>query len=53
VIFMGEFSGLCQMCRIRPASHACRLCGRIVCDRDYDVKLGLCASCKRGKTLAK
>jgi hypothetical protein len=50
---MGEARMLCHICGIRPATHTCKLCGRAVCDEDFDAKLGVCNSCKHGRAIRK
>ncbi len=36
---------LCEVCRRRPATRRCRLCGRLVCSEDYDESRGICRFC--------
>lgn len=43
--------GLCSVCG-KPAKNSCKMCGRIFCDDHFDKKLGICNSCKRGRTLS-
>ncbi len=40
--------GLCHICG-RPATNTCQMCGKQVCDKHYDSKLGMCLSCKMGR----
>ncbi len=35
----------CVICERKEAVHKCRLCGRPVCDDDYDQSTGLCSVC--------
>jgi hypothetical protein len=44
-----EVTVLCDICGKRLAKHTCRLCGRRVCNEDFDEKLGICKSCKLGR----
>lgn len=46
---MNDVKKLCQICGIRIAERTCPLCGRGVCDKDFDAKAGICISCKRGR----
>ncbi len=45
---MSGMVGLCNVCG-KMAKHTCKLCGKSVCDKHYDEKLGLCTSCKGGR----
>lgn len=36
----------CVICGINDALYKCRLCGRMVCSKDYDHVIGLCSICK-------
>jgi hypothetical protein len=36
---------LCEICRSRPAKHKCPICGRRVCDEDWDNVKGVCILC--------
>ena len=46
---MSDVKTLCQICGTRLATKTCPLCGRSVCDVDFDKKVGICNSCKRGR----
>ena len=35
----------CEICRENEPSHVCRLCGRRVCDEDYDERGEICIAC--------
>ena len=48
---MSDVKTLCQICKTRLAAHTCPLCGRAVCDSDFDKKAGICNSCKRGRRM--
>ncbi|MCL5100566.1 MAG: hypothetical protein M1122_01245 [Candidatus Marsarchaeota archaeon] len=39
---------LCHICG-RIAHRTCKMCGRPVCDKDMDLKTGLCNVCSSGK----
>ncbi|MES3161418.1 MAG: hypothetical protein PPP55_07575 [Halorubrum sp.] len=41
-------TGICQVCESAPAGHACRTCGRQVCDDHWNDGVGACAACARG-----
>jgi hypothetical protein len=43
---------LCHMCG-KKADKTCRMCGRPVCDDDYDSKTGTCSACKSGRRIVK
>ncbi len=45
---MEEKAGLCRICG-RAGRHTCRLCGKLVCDNDYDKSAKMCVICKMGK----
>jgi hypothetical protein len=36
---------LCEICGEKPATHRCPLCGRWVCDDDWDEERGVCTLC--------
>jgi hypothetical protein len=36
---------LCEICGKREAKHKCPLCGRLVCDEDWDESKGVCILC--------
>ncbi len=36
---------VCEICGARPASRRCPLCGRYVCDEDWDSERGVCILC--------
>jgi len=36
---------LCDICGMKPAKYECRLCGRKVCEEDYDHEKKLCKVC--------
>ena len=44
---MADKSGLCRVCG-RIGRHTCKLCGRFVCDADYDTGMQICVICKKG-----
>ncbi|MCW6161004.1 MAG: hypothetical protein LVQ97_02355 [Candidatus Micrarchaeales archaeon] len=46
---MSEFEVLCDICKKRIAKNVCKLCGRRICNDDFDMATGLCKSCKRGR----
>jgi len=48
---MSEIATMCYICRRKLATRICRLCGKAVCDDDYDGKAGLCNNCKSGRVL--
>jgi hypothetical protein len=39
---------LCQVCETETADHACRQCGRQVCERHYDRTDAACTVCATG-----
>ncbi|HIH50461.1 MAG: hypothetical protein ABSE71_01435 [Candidatus Micrarchaeaceae archaeon] len=45
---MAEKAGLCRICG-KIGKHTCKLCGRFVCDDDYDSSAKMCTVCKRGR----
>ena len=47
---MNEMKKLCVVCG-KIAEHACRLCGKIVCNDHYDKKSGLCLDHAKGRRL--
>lgn len=42
---MADLMGLCSICGKPGAMHSCHLCGRLVCDRCYVFKKGVCIEC--------
>ncbi|RLG83376.1 MAG: hypothetical protein DRO40_04835 [Thermoprotei archaeon] len=36
----------CSICGIANAEYKCRICGRLVCSRDYIKSQGICLICK-------
>ncbi|MCD6488318.1 MAG: hypothetical protein J7K21_03740, partial [Desulfurococcales archaeon] len=36
---------VCEICGLEPTRYQCRLCGRHVCKKDYDIDTGLCSIC--------
>jgi len=44
---MSDKVGLCRVCG-RIGKHTCRLCGKFVCDDDYDKDMRICVICKKG-----
>jgi ribosomal protein S14 len=40
-------SGLCELCTQNEVVDGCDRCGRLVCERHYDEKTGLCTDCLR------
>lgn len=42
--------GLCYICG-RPARNTCGLCGRLVCDADFDAVTGTCKIHKSGRKI--
>ena len=36
---------LCDICEERPAVLRCRICGRYVCDEDFDHSINACRAC--------
>lgn len=47
---MASRASLCHICG-KIASKTCRLCGKSVCEKDYDDKTGLCTSCMHGRKM--
>ncbi|MDE1870878.1 MAG: hypothetical protein KGI06_01415 [Candidatus Micrarchaeota archaeon] len=43
-------TSLCHICG-KLAGNTCSLCGKGACDKDYDKKTGLCASCMHGRKI--
>ena len=41
-------AGLCQVCENAQAEHACRTCGRQVCDDHWSDTVRACSACARG-----
>jgi len=50
---MSSIAMLCDVCGTKLAKHACKLCGKRVCDEHYDSKAGICTSCKHGRITSK
>lgn len=46
---MADIKRLCHICG-KVADRTCKMCGRPACDEHYDPKLGICISCKVGRT---
>jgi hypothetical protein len=42
----GRQSLLCLVCRQREATNLCPICGRSVCEEDFDPQLGVCVLCR-------
>jgi len=38
-------SGLCEICQQPEVEHTCDRCGKLVCDRHFDEKSGVCSEC--------
>lgn len=38
-------AGLCAVCEERTVEHGCDRCGRLVCERHFDVETGFCIEC--------
>lgn len=36
----------CEICEMKTPLYACKMCGRRVCDDDYDKDMGYCLVCK-------
>jgi hypothetical protein len=36
---------LCEVCEEEPAIARCRICGRLVCAKDFEASLGICRVC--------
>jgi hypothetical protein len=43
-------TGLCYICG-RIADNVCSMCGRVVCDADYDKESGTCKIHKKGRKI--
>ncbi len=41
-------AGLCQVCENAQAEHACRTCGRQVCEDHWSDTVRACSACARG-----
>lgn len=52
MIFM-ELVGMCHVCGVKPGTNTCRICGKLACSEHFDSRLGICVSCKRGRTIKK
>jgi hypothetical protein len=39
-------SGLCDICERPDVDHGCDRCGRLVCDRHWDDRRGVCVDCR-------
>jgi len=46
---MVDILGLCSVCGKPGAMFTCHLCGRLVCNRCFDMKNNVCCNCKKGK----
>ncbi len=44
--FSLAFNQRCELCEYNYAKHLCVVCGRRVCDKDYDELLGMCVVCR-------
>jgi hypothetical protein len=42
--------GMCHICG-KLANRTCSNCGKFACDRDFDIRLGICMACKRGRVV--
>ena len=38
-------SGLCEICQRPNVDHTCDRCGKLVCDRHFDERSGVCSEC--------
>jgi hypothetical protein len=49
MLMPGEKSfGTCHICG-KLAHRTCSNCGKFACDSDFDMKLGICMACRRGR----
>lgn len=40
-----SLSGLCEICQSPGVEYTCDRCGQLVCNRHFDVQLGVCTDC--------
>jgi hypothetical protein len=47
---MADKIGVCRICG-KMGKYTCILCGKLVCEDDYDKGMRICVICKRGRTI--